>query len=122
MRLEKNGVYATGSYVCESLGGINRRTEMKAGSLMFSKKDQSNPIFMERSGDALVIRAGGTFDDATDATVLMRILKNAIYIDADTVGPGGLPGKTGKAEFSDGTYLEFSHGFLMGGSTKEGSF
>lgn len=122
VRLEKNGVYATGSYVCESLGGINRRTEMKAGSLMFSKKDQSNPIFMERSGDALVIRAGGTFDDATDATVLMRILKNAIYIDADTVGPGGLPGKTGKAEFSDGTYLEFSHGFLMGGSTKEGSF
>ena len=69
-----------------------------------------------------MIRAGGTFDDATGSTVLMRMFKNAIYIDADTVGTGGLPGKTGKAEFSDGTYLEFSHGFLMGGSTKEGNF
>lgn len=30
--------------------------------------------------------------------------------------------KTGKAEFSDGTYLEFQDGFLIGGNTSEGSF
>lgn len=30
--------------------------------------------------------------------------------------------KTGKAEFSDGTYLEFQDGFLIGGYTSEGSF
>lgn len=30
--------------------------------------------------------------------------------------------KTGKAVFSDGTYLEYVNGFLVGGNTKEGGF
>lgn len=33
-----------------------------------------------------------------------------------------LQGKTGKAVFSDGTYLEYVNGFLVGGNTKEGGF
>lgn len=31
-------------------------------------------------------------------------------------------GKTGRAEFSDGTYLQFSGGVCVGGNTKEGTF
>lgn len=34
----------------------------------------------------------------------------------------GYSGKTGKAVFSDGTYLEYVNGFLVGGNTKEGGF
>ena len=120
VRLDKGGVYAIGSYVCENVGGLNRRTEIKSGSIMFSKRDKSNPIFIERSGDAIVVRYGGTFEDATDSHTLMRIFSDAIYFDTDKIGPGGLAGKTGRAVFSDGTYMDFENGFLMGGTTKEG--
>jgi phage minor structural protein len=120
VRLDKNGVYAIGSYVCENVGGLNRRTEIKSGSIMFSKRDKSNPIFIERSGDAIVVRYGGTFEDATDSHTLMRIFSDAIYFDTDKIGPGGVAGKTGRAVFSNGTYMDFENGFLMGGTTEEG--
>lgn len=120
VRLDKDGVYAIGSYVCENVGGLNRRTEIKSGSIMFSERDKSNPIFIERSGDAIVVRYGGTFEDATDSHTLMRIFSDAIYFDTDKIGPGGVAGKTGRAVFSDGTYMDFENGFLMGGTTKEG--
>ena len=120
VRLDKNGVYVIGSYVCENVGGLNRRTEIKSGSIMFSKRDKSNPIFIERSGDAIVVRYGGTFEDATDSHTLMRIFSDAIYFDTDKIGPGGVAGKTGRAVFSNGTYMDFENGFLMGGTTEEG--
>lgn len=122
VRLDKGGVYAIGSYVCENVGGLNRRTEIKSGSIMFSERDKSNPIFIERSGDAIVVRYGGTFEDATDSHTLMRIFGDEIYFDTDKIGPDGYAGKTGRAVFSDGTYLDFRKGFLMGGTTKEGAF
>ena len=122
VRLDKDGVYAIGSYVCENVGGLNRRTEIKSGSIMFSKRDKSNPIFIERTGDAIVVRYGGTFDDATDSHTLIRISGNETYFDTDKIGPDGYAGKTGRAVFSDGTYLDFRKGFLLGGSTKEGDF
>ena len=120
VRLDKGGVYAIGSYVCENVGGLNRRTEIKSGSIMFSKRDKSNPIFIERTGDAIVVRYGGTFDDATGSRTLIRIFGNETYFDTDKIGPDGYAGKTGRAVFSDGTYLDFRKGFLLGGSTKEG--
>ena len=52
----------------------------------------------------------------------MRVFKDRIYFDTDTVGPKGKTGKSGRAEFSDGTYLEYENGFLVGGNTKEGNF
>ena len=122
VRLDKDGVYAIGSYVCENVGGLNRRTEIKSGSIMFSERDKSNPIFIERSGDAIVVRYGGTFEDATDSHTLMRIFSDEIYFDTDKIGPDGYAGKTGRAVFSDGTYLDFRKGYLLGGSTKEGDF
>lgn len=40
----------------------------------------------------------------------------------DGLQASGRTTKSGKAEFSDGTYLEFKNGFLVGGNTSEGSF
>ena len=40
----------------------------------------------------------------------------------DGLQVSGRTTKSGKAEFSDGTYLEFKDGFLVGGNTSEGSF
>lgn len=120
VRLDKDGVYAIGSYVCENVGGLNRRTEIKSGSIMFSKKDKSNPIFVERSGDAIVVRSGGTFDDATGSTTLLTISKSSMTNAIDQVYEGGMLAKTGRAEFSDGTYLDIKNGRIVGGNTKEG--
>ena len=90
---------------------------------MFSAKGGSKPIFLEWSSGGIVVRYGGTFEDVTDSKTLMRVFENAVYFDTDKVGPDGDSGKTGKAEFSDGTYLEFKKGFLVGGkSTEGGSF
>lgn len=122
VRLDRNGVYALGSYVCESSGGLNRRTEMNAGSIMFSKRDKSNQIFVESSGNAIVVRSGGTFDDATGSTTLLTISKSSMTNAIDQVYEGGLLAKTGRAEFSDGTYLDIKNGRIVGGNTKEGSF
>lgn len=120
VRLDKDGVYAIGSYVCENVGGLNRRTEIRSGSIMFSKKDKSNPIFVESSGDAIVVRSGGTFDDATGSTTLLTISKSSMTNAIDQVYEGGMLAKTGRAEFSDGTYLDIKNGRIVGGSTKEG--
>lgn len=127
VRLDNSGVYARGSYVCAPTGGRDSRIEMRNGAIRLSKSDGSGPFFINfynggSSGSGIIISKGGTFDDAAGSTTLMRIFENEIYFDAEKVGPGGLPGKTGKAEFSDGTYLEFKNGFLMGGKTSEGSF
>ena len=124
VRLDRKGVYAAGSYVCETTrGGLNRRAEINAGTVMFSAKGGSKPIFLEWSSGGIVVRYGGTFEDVTDSKTLMRVFENAVYFDTDKVGPDGDSGKTGKAEFSDGTYLEFKKGFLVGGkSTEGGSF
>lgn len=120
VRLDKDGVYAIGSYVCENVGGLNRRTEIRSGSIMFSKKDKSNPIFVERSGDAIVVRSGGTCDDATGSTTLLTISKSSMTNAIDQVYEGGMLAKTGRAEFSDGTYLDIKNGRIVGGNTKEG--
>ena len=120
VRLDKDGVYAIGSYVCENVGGLNRRTEIRCGSIMFSKKDKSNPIFVESSGDAIVVRSGGTFDNATGSTTLLTISKSSMTNAIDQVYEGGMLAKTGRAEFSDGTYLDIKNGRIVGGNTKEG--
>ena len=60
--------------------------------------------------------------DGTILDSLIRITDESIYFDTDKVGPKGVPGATGRAEFSDGTYLEFKNGFLLRGNTIEGDF
>ena len=122
VRLSNSGIYAEGTYVCAPTGNWNSRVEIKNGSIKLSRKDGGNPIFIDYFGSrtGIVIRAGGNFGNANGSTTLMRIFDNAIYLDADIVGPSGSEGKSGRAEFSDGTYLDFSKGFLTGGHTAEG--
>lgn len=100
---------------------------MRNGSIKLSKADGSDQFFINffnggSSGSGIIISKGGTFDNAAGSTTLMRIFGNEIYFDAEKIGIDGSPGKTGRAEFSDGTYLEFKNGFLMGGNTSEGAF
>ena len=50
------------------------------------------------------------------------IFGNTLEINATSVTTGGASVKTGRAEFSNGTYLEFKNGMLTGGNTSGGSF
>lgn len=45
-----------------------------------------------------------------------------ISISGNSVNMKGKTAKTGKAVFSDGTYLQFQDGAIVGGNTKEGAF
>ena len=45
-----------------------------------------------------------------------------ISISGNSVNMKGKTAKTGKAVFSDGTYLQFQDGVIVGGNTKEGTF
>ncbi len=87
---------------------------------MFSKRDKSNPIFIERSGDAIVVRYGGTFEDATDSHTLMRIFSDAIYFDTDKIDPEERQERQEEPCFQTGHIWTLKNGFLMGGTTKEG--
>lgn len=51
---------------------------------------------------------------------LVDIWGNEIALATEALKTGGFPAKTGRAEFSDGTYLEYKNGILIGGNTKEG--
>lgn len=124
VQMTNTGIYAEGSYVCAPTGNWNSRIEIKNGSIRLSKKDGGNPIFIDYfstgNENGIVIRSGGDFGNANGSTTLMRIFGDAIYLDSEKVGPDGYEGKTGRAEFSDGTYLDFRKGFLTGGNTAEG--
>lgn len=45
-----------------------------------------------------------------------------ILLGTEKLNTGGGQGKTGRAVFSDGTYLEYRNGVLIGGNTAEGEF
>lgn len=50
------------------------------------------------------------------------IFGNTLEINTTSVTTGDASAKTGRAEFSNGTYLEFKNGMLTGGNTSGGSF
>ena len=116
VRLDKDGIYAEGKYICDSLSD-NRRVTIKDGTILFSNKKDEGVLCMTYVGNALLFTDG----NKEDSKSLLRITKDAILLDAENVGPGAY-GKTGTAVFSNGTNLRFEKGFLVGGITKEGDF
>ena len=116
VRLDKDGIYAEGKYICDSLSD-NRRVTIKDGTILFSNKNDEGVLCMTYVGNALLFTDG----NKEDSKILLRITKDAVLLDAENVGPG-VYGKTGTAVFSNGTNLRFEKGFLVGGITKEGDF
>ena len=116
VRLDKDGIYAEGKYICDSLND-NRRVTIKDGTILFSNKNDEGVLCMTYVGNALLFTDG----NKEDSKNLLRITKDAVLLDAENVGPG-VYGKTGTAVFSNGTNLRFEKGFLVGGITKEGDF
>ena len=116
VRLDKDGVYAKGKYVCAS-EKYGRSIEISEGAFNVLTQDGSMAGRLFAVSDSCVRIDGGD-------NVFIRLLGDDGYvcIDADYFQVGGAIGKTGRAEFSDGTYLNFHCGILSGGYTKEGAF
>ncbi len=127
VRLDKDGVYAWGKYISDGKT-MNKRVTLEEGTLMFSDKAVSNTINVSYAnypngvGPMLAFRIGGTATDATNAKTILRLTKDCTYIDTPKIQFVNGTGKTGRLEFSDGTYIDVSAGGITGGHTKEGDF
>lgn len=63
-----------------------------------------------KGNSSIFMRDDGTVD----------VWGDKISLATEALETGGGTGKSGRAEFSDGTYLEYRNGILVGGNTKEG--
>ena len=128
VRLDKDGVYAWGKYISDGKK-MDKRVTLEEGVLMFSDKSVSNNIHIDYAnypngvGPMLSFTVGGTATDATNAKTILRLTKDCTYIDTPKIQFANKgTGKTGRLEFSDGTYVDVTAGGITGGHTKEGDF
>ena len=118
VRMDKDGVYTTGKYVCNS-DEYGRSVEISEGEYkIISRSGKIVAKIFAVSDDIVRIEAGNNED------TFIRLMGNSksIYIDAETFGVNGFPGKTGRVEFSDGTYLTLHGGVITGGNAQGGAF
>ena len=110
--------------------------EIRDGAIRFLNADEDTLAIMHVSEEQVllqgtgklsgIIRLGGS--GSGDVQIVPGtggkaiIFGNALEINATSVTTGGASAKTGRAEFSNGTYLEFKNGMLTGGNTSGGSF
>lgn len=137
VRLDKDGVYAKGRYVCANSDGSQTAT-LSEGNLKFKTSNYEVVIRAGATGGqtGLLIypeqgsirtkylsignELRGQFDGvALIASGKMIVGGSSLEVQKDSKGYSA---KTGKAVFSDGTYLEYVNGYLVGGNTKGGSF
>lgn len=128
VRLDKDGVYAWGKYISDGKT-MDKRVTLEEGVLMFSDKAVSNNVHIDYAnypngvGPMLSFTVGGTATDGTNAKTILRLTKDCTYIDTPKIQFANKgTGKTGRLEFSDGTYVDVTAGGITGGRTKEGDF
>lgn len=126
---DKDGVHATnvemsGDFSSEDI--IGRGVRIKGGELQILKNNSvlafirasemsdSNYCVFDVAGDKSVY----LFE--VNGTALVTLSKNGMYISKLTSIPTIPLTKTGTAEFSDGSYLQYDNGLLIGGMTADG--
>ena len=65
---------------------------------------------------------GGTPKDSYSGGFWVRKDGNTVGISAKELDMNGKTAKTGRIEFSDGTFIDLVNGVVVGGNTKEGAF
>lgn len=146
VRLDRDGVYAKGRYVSEAADGT-RRVEISNGQITVADGlgELAATLFTfnngETNGISITTQNKKGFLDLL--TSVSRLCGEEVQITTAAGGTGNMyistsktlaihvgdritvntkVTKSGRAEFSDGTYLDFEHGILVGGNTKEGVF
>ena len=114
VRLDKDGVYAKGKYVCAS-DEYGRSIEISDGAFKVLAKDGSV------AGRMVAISNNWLrIEGCTGAVIRLLGDSKTLCLDCSTFEVNGNTGKSGRAEFSDGSYIDFRNGICIGGETKEG--
>lgn len=121
---DNNGVYTTGRYVSVN-SNETRRTTVAAGQISVAGEDGTTSGIISFLNNGITVQSyGGSSSSslvcARDGTVQLHASGNMNISSLGTLYINGLSAKTGRAEFSDGSYLDFQHGILTGGNTSEG--
>ncbi|HIR00522.1 MAG TPA: phage tail protein [Candidatus Scybalocola faecavium] len=90
----------------------------KAGEIRTTNNGDTNGVDIE-AGNSM-ISVFDTWVRVMGSMLALYAVGGTIDIIANTITIGGSTTKTGRAEFSDGSYLEFKNGFLVGGQTADG--
>ncbi len=135
---DNNGIRSTGHYVSYDPKS-KKQVDVYRGRMVFSNT-YGHYASIEEGGDAQIpaVRLSATKDGVTDQFMevsgmeirgqhqdITFMAKNRTTILAKEMRVGSPERsyltKNGKAEFSDGSYLEFKNGMLIGGGTASGS-
>ncbi|MCI6467444.1 MAG: hypothetical protein MSA90_18520 [Faecalicatena sp.] len=136
IRLSKDGIYAKGKYICDDAAG-KKRVEIYDGmiTLTDAKGQIAGNIWTFNNGEKNGVSINGTELGKTGPSInligdyadvygenVQITGSDLISLICKRISVNGSETKSGKAVFSDGTYLKFKNGMLVSGNTKEGAF
>lgn len=123
VRLDKNGVYAKGGYTSVD-GNGKKYVYITSGEICIAGEDGKISGVISYLNDGITIQSYGGSGVSHivfkgDGTTSIWG-SNGIQLSGKIKTNGSYIGKTGRAEFSDGSYINFQNGICVGGKTKEG--
>lgn len=126
-RWNNQGVYAKGHYVSED--SIGRKIDLHNAKIDLYSSGGKYTGYISGELDGIEARATSTdylnigkgYSEFNASKRLQLLSKNQIAISAKEIVINGNKAKTGTAVFSDGSYLKFVNGNLVGGRTASGT-
>ena len=126
-RWNNQGVYAKGHYVSED--SIGRKIDLHNAKIDLYSSGGKYTGYISGELDGIEARATSTdylnigkgYSEFNVSKRLQLLSKNQIAISAKEIVINGNKAKTGTAVFSDGSYLKFVNGNLVGGRTASGT-
>lgn len=126
-RWNNQGVYAKGHYVSED--SIGRKIDLHNAKIDLYSSGGKYTGYISGELDGIEARATSTdylnigkgYSEFNVSKRLQLLSKNQIAISANEIVINGNKAKTGTAVFSDGSYLKFVNGNLVGGRTASGT-
>lgn len=110
----------------EISGGVMRFLDAEGNTLGIMHVSEKQVLLQGRGALSGIIRLGGSGNG--DVQIVPGengkaiIFGDAFEINTMSTKVNGHDTRSGRAEFSNGTYLEFENGVLIGGNTAEGAF
>ena len=126
-RWDNKGVYARGHYVTEDSEG--RKIDLHNARIDFYSSGGDYKGYISGELDGIQTRItptdylniGKGYSEFNVSERMQLLSKNQIAISAKEMVINGNKAKTGTAVFSDGSYLKYVNGYLVGGRTASGT-
>lgn len=123
-RMDNSGIMSAGT-----ITSMNPSTKLAAflsnGALSLTDKDGKTSAILSYLNDGITIQSYGGSNNAhiilkRNGTVFIQAIQGLDLACHNELTINARKCRSGRAEFSDGSYLEFEKGFLVGGNTTEG--